>query len=326
MECQRQAWEKEKKLRNVGFQNFGVDDLDPTDDTCGVCADGGHLIICDGCPSTFHKDCLLLKVAAGLTLIMGTLNSVGEGFTWTLLKHLDEDTEGISEQNRFLYLERNVKLSLALSVLYECFVPLVDPRTGVDMISQVTYNCGIHGTRLAEMPFIGTRPKFRRQGMCRRLLSAIEDLLSSLRVEKLIIPAIADLLETWKTSFSFNQLESSHKDDIRNSSLMIFPETTLLQKPIRVAETRSKKENELLETQNFLNSIVMTIKDKDCVIDDPDFQLQWRFYFDGQSTQSFQNLGASLGEVDVVSVSNRHRCVQTSNEPNNVDSLVSTRS
>ncbi|KAK1310481.1 hypothetical protein QJS10_CPA08g01391 [Acorus calamus] len=178
MECQRQAWEKEKKLRNVGFQNVGVDDLDPTDDTCGVCADGGHLIICDGCPSTFHKDCLLLKalpedswycpycrctfcglaehgperarafltiftcyqcgkkyhrecawgndinelgpesspycgkscekVAAGLTLIVGTLNSVGDGFTWTLLKRLDEDTEGISEQNRFLYCERQI--------------------------------------------------------------------------------------------------------------------------------------------------------------------------------------------------------------------------
>ncbi|KAK1287074.1 hypothetical protein QJS10_CPB19g00454 [Acorus calamus] len=346
MECQREAWEKEKKLRNVGFLNVGVGDLDPTDDTCGVCGDGGNLIICDSCPSTFHQDCLLLKVATRLSLIMGTSNSIGDGFSWTLLKRLDENMEGVSEQRRQLYLECDVKLSLALSVLDECFVHLVDQRTGVDMISQVTYNCGsnfkrinyeefytmilekngeiisvatlrIHGTHLAEMPFIGTRSKFRRQGMCQRLLNAIEDvlssdivilvlyyvlfylliLLSSLNVEKLIIPAISDLLEIWTTQFSFKPLEPSHKDEIRNLSMMVFAETTLLQKPIRSSETKneiddaqmnsdSNFENELLETQNFLDSIIATISNGDCVIDDPEFQLQWKFHLDNQNAQS----------------------------------------
>ncbi|KAK1276473.1 hypothetical protein QJS04_geneDACA011700 [Acorus gramineus] len=387
MECQREAWEKEKKLRKVGFVNVGVGDLDPTDDTCGVCGDGGNLIICDNCPSTFHQDCLLLmalpegnwycpycsctfcklaehtmltcyqcgkkyhrecawgneitelgpesssfcgksceKVATRLSLIMGTSNSIGDGFSWTLLKRLDENMEGVSEHRRQLYLECDVKLSLALSVLDECFVHLVDQRTGVDMISQVTYNCGsnfkrinyeefytmilekngeiisvatlrIHGTQLAEMPFIGTRSKFRRQGMCRRLLNAIEDLLSSLNVEKLIIPAISDLLEIWTTQFSFKPLEPSNKDEIRNLSMMVFAETTLLQKPIRSSETKneiedaqmnsdSNFENELLETQNFLDSIVATISNGDCVIDDPEFQLQWKFHLDNQNAQS----------------------------------------
>lgn len=62
-QCLLESWEKEKKLNKVGFQTVGTDGPDPSDDTCGVCADGGHLICCDNCPSTFHQDCVLLKVA-----------------------------------------------------------------------------------------------------------------------------------------------------------------------------------------------------------------------------------------------------------------------
>lgn len=326
--CMKEVWEREKDQRKIGFQTVGVGDPDPSDDTCGICADGGQLICCDNCPSTFHQNCVMLKalpegrwfcpycrctfcmaavhgpsstpnllsckqcgrkyhqecacrnemqlmgpinfsfcgrncqkVAAQLSEMLGITNPMEGGFSWTLLKRLGEEEGFISNRSLSFILESNVKLSMALSILNECLVPLVDQRTGLDMICQAVYNSGsnfnrlnyegyytlilekdeeiisaaslrIHGTNLAEMPFIGTRPMYRRQGMCRRLLNAVEDMLSLLSVDKLIIPAIPDLLETWMTSFSFKPLEPFHKDEIRNLSMMIFAGTTLLQKSI----------------------------------------------------------------------------------------------
>lgn len=81
-------------------------------------------------------------MATELSNMFGVKNTTEEGFSWTLLKRFDEDSRIVSNQRLSFIMESNVKLSMALSVLDECFVPLIDQRTGVDMICQAVYNCG----------------------------------------------------------------------------------------------------------------------------------------------------------------------------------------
>lgn len=65
--------------------------------------------------------------------------------------------------------------------------------------------------------------------------------LCSFKVEKLIIPAIAELMHTWTRVFGFTSVDESLKQKMRSLNMLVFPGIDMLQKLL--LEQESVKEN-----------------------------------------------------------------------------------
>ncbi|KAF0899588.1 hypothetical protein E2562_020780, partial [Oryza meyeriana var. granulata] len=90
----------------------------------------------------------------------------------------------------------------------------------------------VHGTKAAELPFIATCAEYRRQGMCRRLISTIEEMLRTFHVKLLVLSAIPELVSTWVSGFGFKPIKENEKEQLDTINLMLFPDTCLLTKSL----------------------------------------------------------------------------------------------
>ena len=80
------------------------------------------------------------QLSAQLSDMIGVTNPTQDGFSWSLLKIQKDEPDGSRDMP--LVLEGNLKLAVALGVLNECFNPVKDRRTKIDMLHQAVYSLG----------------------------------------------------------------------------------------------------------------------------------------------------------------------------------------
>ncbi|AQK62959.1 Acyl-CoA N-acyltransferase with RING/FYVE/PHD-type zinc finger protein [Zea mays] len=222
LHCLINAWNMQSDAERQDFFPVSIEGDDPNDDTCGICGDGGNLICCDGCPSTFHMSCLGLEAlptdywccsncsckfchehssddaedTADVDSSLHTCSQCEEQYHGACSPDIDSIATNLSSQTGNLFcqqscrllfeelqnllavkkdlepeyscrvvqriheevpeevlaldkrVECNSKIAVALSLMDECFLPIVDQRTGINLIRNVVYNCGSNFARL----------------------------------------------------------------------------------------------------------------------------------------------------------------------------------
>ncbi|KAM0861559.1 hypothetical protein ACQ4PT_045828 [Festuca glaucescens] len=205
--CQVEAWSAELISRRSDACGRKVEAMDENDDTCGFCGDGGELLCCDNCPSTYHEACLSAQTMT---------HALSTRCYPVMVKDL---THG--------FVGDTVRRSNFARLDYQGFYTVILEK-GDEILCVASIR--LHGTKAAELPFIATCVDYRRLGMCRRLLDIIEKMLRSFHVEMLVLSAIPELVNTWVSGFGFKRTEDDEKKQLRNVNLMLFPGSSLLTK------------------------------------------------------------------------------------------------
>lgn len=245
---------------------------------CGSCGlgkgikdvqDGESMVSCAQCQVPYHQSCASMLQSTGegywfctkicqdifekLERLVGCSFPLGGGLSWMLLRAAEEESGAVKGT---CYKE---KLSEALIVLQQCFDPIVDHETRVNVLSQVVFSqhsnvkrldCSrfytmvlmkeecvvcvatvrIHGKGLAEASFIGTGNEFRQQGMCKALMQVLVLMLQGAGVYNLILPSINEVVETWTGSFGFRSMTTQDRKQFAGTNILSFPGCTLLLK------------------------------------------------------------------------------------------------
>lgn len=75
-------------------------------------------------------------------MMVGVNNKLDDRYTWTLLKRMDEEYSDDGVHDFYKRTECHSKLAIAWSVMKDCFEPITDRHTKIDIIQSIVYNCG----------------------------------------------------------------------------------------------------------------------------------------------------------------------------------------
>ncbi|KAK1392604.1 Chromodomain-helicase-DNA-binding protein 4 [Heracleum sosnowskyi] len=157
-------------------------------------------------------------------------------------------------------LEHLALLSRAAAIFRECFDPIV-AKSGRDLIPVMVYGRNISGQEFggmycvvlivksvvvsagllrifgretAELPIVATSRDNRGKGYFRALFTCIEQLLVSMNVEKIVLPAAEDAESIWTKKLGFKKISDEQLSKYtRDLQLTIFKGTSMLEKKVR---------------------------------------------------------------------------------------------
>lgn len=95
----------------------------------------------------------------------------------------------------------------------------------------------IFGKEVAEIPLVATSNDFQGKGYFQTLFGCIENLLATMEVKNLVLPAASEAEEIWRNKFSFDTITGEQLNTYRKDyPMMVFQGTSMLYKSIQKPE------------------------------------------------------------------------------------------
>lgn len=86
----------------------------------------------------------LTEVYFGLCHCWGAVNSISDGFSWTILRCSQNDQKGYSALKIAVMAKCQAKLAFFLPIMKECFVSMVNTRIGINNDTSSLIQLGVN--------------------------------------------------------------------------------------------------------------------------------------------------------------------------------------